>query len=169
MAETNPTTDAADEAFAGSSPETAQLRLELAEARDRELRALAEIENTRRRMRRDFDDQSKYALQPLIRDLLPVVDNVARAIEAGQSATDVATLLEGFKLVATQLETVLSKHGGRRIDAIGQAFDPNLHEAILQQPSQDHPPGTVLLEALPGYTLHDRVVRPTQVIVSASG
>jgi molecular chaperone GrpE len=144
------------------------LQADLAAAKDRELRALAEVENTRRRMRRDLDDQLKYANMPLLRDLLPVLDNVSRAIEAAGQTSDAAGLLEGVKLVATQLETVLAKHHCKRIEAVGQPFDPNRHEAILQQPSADHPSGTVIAETLPGFALYDRVVRPTQVIVSAS-
>jgi molecular chaperone GrpE len=143
------------------------LQAELAAAKDRELRALAEVENTRRRMRRDLDDQLKYANMPLLRDLLPVLDNVSRAIEAAGQTSDAAGLLEGVKLVATQLETVLAKHHCKRIEAVGQPFDPNRHEAILQQPSADHPSGTVIAETLPGFALYDRVVRPTQVIVSS--
>ena len=100
-------------------------------------------------MRRDLDDQLKYANIVLLRDLLPVLDNVSRAIEAAGQTSDAAGLLEGVKLVATQLETVLAKHHCKRIEAVGQPFDPNRHEAILQQPSADHPPGTVIAEALP--------------------
>lgn len=168
------TDDAADQALADPSAtgepasESERLQAELAAAKDRELRALAEIENTRRRMRRDLDEQLKYANIALLRDLLPVLDNVSRAIEAAEKGSDAAGLLEGVRLVATQLESVLAKHHCKRIEAVGQPFDPNRHEAIFQQPSADHPPGTVLAEALPGFALHDRVVRPTQVIVSAA-
>jgi molecular chaperone GrpE len=165
---------AADQALAEETTDpqqpddVGQLQSELAAAKDRELRALAEIENTRRRMRRDLDDQVKYANMPLLRDLLPVLDNVSRAIEAAEKGSEAGGLLEGVRLVASQLETVLAKHQCKRIEAVGQPFDPNLHEAILQQPSADHPPGTVIAEALPGFALYDRVVRPTQVIVSAA-
>jgi molecular chaperone GrpE len=146
-----------------------RLQAELVAAKDRELRALAEIENTRRRVRRDLDEQLKYANLALLRDLLPVLDNVSRAIEAAEKGSDADKLLEGVRLVATQLESVLAKHHCKRIEAVGQPFDPNLHEAIFQQPSAEHPPGTVTVEALPGFVLYDRVVRPTQVIVSAAG
>ena len=105
---------------------------------------------------------------PLLRDLLPVVDNIQRAIAAAEQAHGGGSLLEGVKLVAQALEAGLAKHDCKRIEAQGQPFDPAVHEAISQQPSADVPPGTVLFVAQDGYTLHDRVVRPAQVIVSTS-
>lgn len=164
--------DAVDAALAGDAPQPSaarpkhNLETELAESRDRELRALAEIENTRRRMRRDLDDQLKYANLPLVRDLLPVFDNLTRAIDAAAKTADATTLLEGVKMVAAQLETVFAQHHCQRIAALGQPFDPNLHKAICQQPSADQPPQTVLLDVTPGFLLHDRVVRPSEVIVA---
>ncbi len=104
-----------------------------------------------------------------MRDLLPVVDNIARAIAAAEKAEQTpesAKLLEGFKLVAKQLDDVLARYNAQRIAALGQHFDPNRHQAILEQPSSEVPPGTVIGVAQEGYQLHDRVVRPAQVIVS---
>jgi molecular chaperone GrpE len=143
-----------------------QLRAEAAEANDRALRAHAELENFRKRARRDADDERKYANLPLLRDLLPVLDNLTRALEAGEKTHDAGTLIEGVKLVSQQLDNVLGNYQCKRIPALGQPFDPNVHQAIAQQPSADQPPGTVLLEAQSGYQLHDRVLRPSQVIVS---
>ena len=143
-----------------------QLRAEAAEANDRALRAHAELENFRKRARRDADDERKYANLPLLRDLLPVLDNLTRALEAGEKTHDAGTLIEGVKLVSQQLDNVFGNYQCKRIPALGQPFDPNVHQAIAQQPSADHPPGTVLLEAQSGYQLHDRVLRPSQVIVS---
>jgi molecular chaperone GrpE len=104
-----------------------------------------------------------------MRDLLPVIDNMQRAIEAAEKSDEGGGLLEGFKLVAQQVETVLGQYHCKRIEAIGEPFDPNWHEAILQQPSADHEPGTVIMVTQPGYQLHDRVVRPPQVIVAQAG
>lgn len=146
------------------------IRNELADAQDRALRAHAELENFRKRVRREMDDERKYANLPLLRDLLPVIDNVGRAVAAAEkTAADSAaaqSLIDGFKLVAQQLETVLGQYQCTRIDAQGKPFDPNLHAAIAQQPSADQPEGTVLLVAQDGWQLHDRVIRPSQVIVS---
>jgi molecular chaperone GrpE len=142
------------------------VRNELAQCRDRLLRLGAEMENVRRRTAREIQDERKYGSLPLVRDLLGVLDNVDRAVEAGEKSPDPASLLEGFRLVGRQLRSVLEKHDIQPIVAEGEPFDPNLHEAILQQPS-DQPSGTVVMVTQPGYRLHDRVVRPSQVIVSA--
>jgi molecular chaperone GrpE len=146
--------------------EVEQLRLDLEAVSDRALRAQAELENYRRRVARDREDERRYADLPLLRDLLPVLDNMRRAIEAAEKTEDAPSLLEGFRLVTRQLEDVLERHHCTEIEALGRPFDPHLHEAISQQPSAEHPPGTVLLVAQPGFRLHDRVVRPSQVIVS---
>ena len=101
-----------------------------------------------------------------MRDLLPVLDNVERAIAAAEKSQDLAVLLEGMKLVARQFEDVLARHHCQRIGALHLPFDPHLHHAISQQPSSEYPPNTVLIVAQPGFQLYDRVVRPSQVIVS---
>lgn len=149
-----------------SNEEIAKLESELTEAKDRALRAQAELENYRRRAQRELDDSLRYANMSLMRDLLPVVDNLNRAAEAAGQASDASVLLSGVRMVLTQFEEVLAKHHCKRIVAQGEPFDPNIHEAIAQQPSQDQEPGTVLIEATTGFRLHDRVVRPTQVVVS---
>lgn len=144
------------------------LRAELEEAKDRALRAQAELENYRKRVARQMEEERRYANVPLIRDLLPVWDNIGRAIEAAEKAHETASLLEGFKMVAGQLEGVLARHRCTRIEALDEPFDPNLHEAISQQPSDSHAAGTVLMVTQVGFRLHDRVVRPSQVVVSAA-
>jgi molecular chaperone GrpE len=159
---------AADAAFAAGEAEVAKLRTELEDAADRVLRAQAELENYRKRVRRELEDERRYAAMPLLRDLVPVLDDIYRAIEAAEKSPQAAALLDGVKLVAQSLEAALAKHDCRRIDALGKPFDPAFHEAISQQASADHPPSTVVLVAQEGYVLHDRVVRPAQVIVSTS-
>jgi molecular chaperone GrpE len=144
------------------------LRRERDEARDRALRFQAELENYRKRVARQLDEERRYAHMPLIRDLLPVWDNMGRAIEAAEKNHEVTSLLEGFKMVTRELEDVLKRHQCAPIEALGKPFDPHLHEAILQQPSDEQPANTVLHVAQTGFQLHDRVVRPSQVIVSAT-
>lgn len=139
---------------------------ELSAAKDRALRAQAELDNYRKRMRKEMEDERRYAQLPLLSDLLPVIDNVQRAIQAAEKSTEGAGLLAGFKMVAQQLEGVLSRHHCRRIEALHKPFDPHLHAAILQQPTGEFPPNTVVQVAQEGYQLHDRVLRPAQVIVS---
>ena len=146
-----------------------QLRQDLATAQDRALRAQADLDNYRKRMRREMDEERRYAYLPLLRDLLPVLDNIALATKAAENSPEAAGLLTGVKMVAEQLEGVLQRHHCRRIDAqLGSPFDPSLHEAIGTRPSGDHPPHTVLEVTRAGYQMHDRVVRPAQVVVSTA-
>ncbi len=151
-----------------AAEDIARVREELDAAKDRALRFQAELENYRRRVAREMEQERRYAGLSLLRDLLPVWDNVNRAIEAAERAGGGPGLLQGFKMVAEQIEDVLRRHECVKIDALHQPFDPNLHEAITQQPSDEHLPGTVLGETQTGFRLHDRVVRPSQVIVSCA-
>ncbi len=168
-AEENPidadTLDGGD-ASVNVSDDPEQLREELQRSADRLLRLQAEMQNLRDRTSREITDVRRYASLPLLRDLLPVVDNVTRAIESAENREETSGLLEGFQMVRQQLLTVLQQHHCTEIEAAGQPFDPNQHEAILQQPSDEHPPGMVIMVTQPGYQLHDRVVRASQVIVS---
>lgn len=164
-----PTAAPADQQAAAPSAteeSASQLRAELEAARDRELRCRAELDNYRKRAARELDDRLRHANLPLLQDLLPVIDNVERAIEAAEKNADADALLEGFNMVRQQLEDVLKRHHCRRIEALGAPFDPNVHHAVMQQPSDEHPDNTVMMVTQNGYQLHDRVVRPSQVIVS---
>lgn len=153
-------------AQAASTDDALGWRQQVAAANDRALRAQAELENYRKRTRKEMEDERRYAQLPLLNDLLPVIDNVGRAIQAAEKSPEGAGLLAGFKMVAQQLDGVLSRHHCQRIDALHKPFDPHLHAAILQQPSREFPPNTVIQVAQEGYQLHDRVLRPSQVIVS---
>jgi len=140
---------------------------QLQQAQDTILRLQAELENTRRRLRRELEDRVRFASGDLMRDLLPVKDNIDRALQAAEANKDSAGLLEGVQMMAQQLMGVLRQHSCVPIEAEGQAFDPHYHEAIARQPSAEHEPGTILAVAQPGYRLHDRVLRPAQVVVAA--
>ena len=157
---------AQSDAAGAPEQEIESLRSKAAELQDRLLRTQAELENYRKRSRRELDDQRRYAEIDLIRDLLPLVDNVDRAISAAERNADAASLLSGLKMMRQQLDEVFQKHHAKVITAEGEPFDPARHEAIMQQPSEQHPEHTVLGVARQGLTLHDRVVRPAQVIVS---
>lgn len=146
--------------------DTVDTAVQLAAEKDRVLRLQAEMENLRARTSREISEQARYAALPLMRDLLPVVDNMERAIEAATKAGESPSLLEGFKLVHQQLLTALTQHSCVRMEALGEPFDPQFHAAILQQPSDTVPANHVLLVAQAGFKLHDRVVRPAQVIIS---
>jgi molecular chaperone GrpE len=143
-----------------------QLEAELAAAEKRRLQAQAELENARNRMRRDYEDQLKYASLPLIQDMLTVLDNLYRGLQACEGNAAATDLVTGISMVAKQFEESLAKFGCKPIPAEGEVFDPNYHEAISQMPSADVPAGSVVQVAVRGYQLHDRVVRPSQVVVS---
>lgn len=156
-------------AAAPATGDVAALRAELAEANDRTLRTQAELENFRKRSRREYEEAQRYREIDLLRDLLPVLDNVLRAIEAADKTTDVESLRSGFRMTAQQIEKVIGSHGCQTIETDGTAFDPTVHDAILQQDVPGVAAGTVVGTASRGYRLHDRVVRPAQVIVAKGG
>lgn len=131
------------------------------------LRERAEFENYQKRSQRDQSQERRYAHVPLAFDLLPVIDNLERAVAAAQQANEASPLVQGVALVQAQLLDLLRRHGITPLDAAGQPFDPNLHEAVMQQPTVDVPPHTVLQVLERGFRVHDRVLRPAKVIVSA--
>ncbi len=162
--------DSAMEETAAQSVELdmAQLQQQLEEAHQRQLRLQADWENYRKRARRELEEERRYANLSLIRDLLPVLDNVQRAIAAAEKSPDKSGLLDGFKLVAQQLGSVLAQNHCQKIEALHQTFDPHRHEALSQQATAEYPPNTVVMVVQDGYQLHDRVIRPAQVIVSTA-
>lgn len=131
------------------------------------LRAQAELENYRKRVQKEAEQNRLYESLPMVRSLLPGLDNLGRAIVAAENSRNVEELIEGVKMVSKQLEAALAERSVVIIEAVGKPFDPNLHEAIQQLPSEDVPALTILEEVERGYTIHDRVVRPSKVIVSS--
>jgi len=162
--------EGAPSAEAAQAPrsEVAELRRQLDEKHDRLLRALADAENTRRRAQRERDEFAKYATESLLRDLIPVLDNLDRALDAARAAGTAANLVEGVELIQRELLKVLERAGVTRYSAVGQPFDPTRHEAIARVVSGQAAPNTVVSEQLPGYLLHDRVLRPALVVVAAA-
>lgn len=167
----HPTAAQLDGATADGSPTPAETgdaaEFELAAERDRNLRLRAELENVRSRAARELAAQRRYESLALARDLLPVLDNVDRAIAAAEKNHEAGSLLEGLRLVRQQLVGVLERHHCTEIAAAGKEFDPQFHAAILHQPSADVPANHVTMVTQSGYQMHDRVVRPAQVIVSS--
>lgn len=154
------------EAWVALQDQLAAALAERDEAQQKYLRSLAENDTYRRRVMKERDDDRKFAPLGIIKDLIPNLDNLRRAIEAAQTASSIEDLSKGVSMVLKQIDETLSKHGATAISCVGQAFDPNLHEAVAQAPSTDHPPMTVLQEFERGYMLHERVIRPSKVLVS---
>lgn len=160
-----------------SSPSNEELAYEKAQAeigklKDDLLRALAEIENTRRRGERQAQEARAYAIDKFARELLPVADNLGRALEAlpedvrAEAGETVHTFIEGVALTEKSLLEAFGRHGLRRIGAKGEAFDSNMHQAVAQVPS-DAPAGAIAEVFQAGYMLGDRTLRPAMVAVSA--
>lgn len=149
-----------------AAKELETLKAELAESKDRTLRAMAELENFRLRKNKELADEQKYAPMKLARDILPVWDNLGRALEAAPADESVQSFVDGVRMVHQQFLDVLAKNGVVRIPAEGEKFDPNIHESIAMLPS-DKPAGIILHDTRPGFALYDRVVRPAQVVVAA--
>lgn len=152
----------------GADPRIAALESELAESKDRWLRTVAEMDNVRRRAARDAEDARRFANEKLLGELLPVLDNLQRAIEASAQTENFAALKDGVELTQRLFLELLERNGLRKIDAVGAAFDPNQHEAIMQVPPEDgQEAGQVVEELRTGYSLNDRVIRPSLVKVTA--
>lgn len=155
---------------AGESLE-AQLQRALAERdeyKDKWARALADLDNFRRRIQREMEEDRKYLALPLLKALLPGLDGLDRTLNAAATSKNANDLITGVQMVQKQFESSLGQFGVKAIEAVGLAFDPNVHEAITQMPSAEHPPMTVLQDVERGYLLHDRVVRPSKVIVASA-
>jgi molecular chaperone GrpE len=146
-----------------------QLEAKEAEAaanQDRYLRERAELENMKKRLQREKTDAVRYACESLIRDFLPFIDNLERVVEHSEGGGNGQPLVEGVRLVLKGALDLLERNGVRRIDATGERFDPNLHEALVQVPDDGREPNQVVEQFLPGYRMHDRLLRPAQVSVS---
>src|SRR5262245_41700932 len=130
--------------------------------------ARADYENAHQRNRRERESEKKYAAGPLAKDLLLALDNLERALTAAREATDTSPLAQGVNLVHGQLLDALKRHGITRMEAMGQPFDPHLHQGVMQQPSEDQPPGTVLQVFEHGFMIHDRVLRPASVVIATA-
>ena len=168
--------EAESEDGAGESEEVEQLKTELSTAKaeaadtyDRLLRLSAEFENYKKRVQRQMEDHKKYANEDLIKDLLSVVDNLERALNAaGEQQKDEtgACMAEGVEMTLNEIVKILKNHNVTPIEAKGKPFDPTYHEAVMQEETDDYPENTVISEFQKGYMLHDRLIRPAMVTVA---
>ena len=139
-----------------------------AEEHDQLLRTLAEVNNVRRRMREEIEQSGKFAIQDFVIRLLPVLDNFERAIKSAEELKDYEALHGGVLLILRQLGDVLEREGVKQIEAEGKEFDPNLHEAVMREETDEYPDNTIVEEFQKGYTLGDKVIRPSMVKVAVS-
>lgn len=142
---------------------------EASQEHDRVLRLSAEFENYKKRMNRQMEEFRKYANEALLKDLLPVVDNLERALNTSGKDTGAATqdnFIEGIEMTLNEVLKILSRYHVTPIDSLGKPFDPVFHEAVMQEESDAQPENTVINEFQKGYLIHDRLLRPSMVVVS---
>lgn len=165
----SPATPSLEQRVAQLEAEKAQLAKEKQDNWDRLLRTTADLDNVRKRTRREVDDARTEARSKVLREMLPVIDNLERAVEhaeGGQGSTGVASLIEGVKLVLRQFAQALERSDVMPVEAVGKPFDPNLHEAISQVETTEHAPGSVVQALQKGYTIGNRLLRPALVVVA---
>ena len=143
-----------------------EARERLEEANDRVLRSAADLENYRKRAQKEKDEIRRFGIENLLKDLLPVLDNFDRAIDAAPSCTDVPSFAAGVEMTRKLFEDTLGRFGVKSFRALGATFDPHLHEAVQGIESHEHPANVIVQEIVRGFFLHDRLVRPSMVVVS---
>ena len=139
---------------------------EAAKLKDMLVRTAADFDNFRKRTRRELDDARRSGREDLLKEMLPVFDNLERAIQSAQTATDVKAVSEGLAMILKQFESTLARTGIQRVPTVGAMFDPSMHEAIQQLETDEQPPGTVVAEVQPGYKEGERLVRAAMVVVA---
>ena len=144
----------------------ADARAEAARLKDQWVRTAADFDNYRKRARREVEDSRKSGREDLLKDLLPVFDNLERAIQSAQRATEVKPVADGLSMVVKQFVDVVGRAGISKVATVGNSFDPSIHEAIQQVETDDHPPGTVVSEIQAGYMQGERLVRAAMVVVA---
>ncbi|MDN7226888.1 nucleotide exchange factor GrpE [Planococcus sp. N064] len=146
--------------------EAAELREQLEAEQNKYLRLLADYDNFKRRAQKDRQDAEKFRSQSLLTDLLPVLDNFGRALAVEAKSDEAASILKGLQMVQNNLLEAVKREGLEEIEALGKPFDPNFHQAVMQENDESAEPGSVLMELQKGYTLKGRVLRPSMVKVN---
>jgi len=165
-AESSPKTEPSPADMQNQEELLSQLQGDLERFRDLALRTQADFENFRKRAAREKDDAIKYANASVLERLIPILDNFELGLNAARTSSDASGILTGMDMVARQLNDFLSQHGVEPINAEGQKFDPNLHEAVAQEASATVPEGTIIRQLRKGFKLRDRLLRPATVMVS---
>ncbi len=143
-----------------------QAKAEAAKMKENWMRVAADFDNFRKRARRELEDTRKSGREELLKELLPVFDNLERAVQSAQSATDAKAVASGLAMVLRQFGDTIGRLGIQKVPTVGKQFDPGLHEAIQQVETDEHPPGTIVAEVQPGYVQGERLVRAAMVVVA---
>jgi len=160
-----PEEEAAQEAEAELS-DLEKARAERHRMREQLLRIAADFDNFRKRSRKEIEEVRRRAIEDTLREVLPVVDNLERAAGAMSEASDVGAVAQGVQMVLRGFDDIASRLGLKRVPTVGHQFDPTCHDAMQQQETDQHAPGTIVAEVVPGYYLGDRLLRPAMVVVA---
>ena len=162
-----PGQDTPDTAAAGDA-ELAAAQAQLQEAREAQLRAMAEMENVRKRAQRDVESAHRFAVERFAADMIEVRDTLELGLAAAGAAPEAAKFVEGSQATLRMVDKAFERAGIAVVDPIGQGFNPELHEAIMTQPAADHPAGSVMTVIQKGFTLNGRLLRPARVVIARS-
>ena len=162
----SPEPNQAGEASTDPEIRVAELQAEVSKYKDAVLRAAADLDNYRKRVSRERDESIKYANTSFLERLIPILDNFELGLQAARNAPEASPIMDGLAMVYKQLQDFLANSGVETIDATGQTFDPNLHEALAQEENHEVPEGKVIRQVRKGYRLRDRLLRPANVVVS---
>ena len=160
------TEEAADE-LAELQERVAKLEKEKNELADQALRTHAEMENFKKRLTREKEDFAKYSNEKAVKEILPVIDNLERAVDHAKEAGETGVLIEGVEMTLDLFQKALERLGVSAVEAVGEIFNPERHEAVQQIESADHEPNIVISEFQKGYMLNERLIRPAMVVVSS--
>ena len=169
-ADDSPSSGTNDDAFTDLQNQLESKEEELSQTHDRLLRVSAEFDNYKKRSARETDEFRKYANQALLKELLPVVDNLELAINSTDGKREIdKSLVEGLEITRKEILKVLEKFNVKPVEAVGTPFDPEFHEAVMRQESDEYAENTVISEFQKGYLIHDRLLRPAMVVVASPG
>ena len=146
--------------------ELERAQIERDRMREQLLRIAADFDNFRKRSRKEVEEVRRRSIEDTLREVLPLVDNLERAADAATDATEVAAVAEGVRMVLRGFDDIANRLNLRRVPSLGQQFDPTCHDAMQQEETKEHPPGTIVAEVVPGYYLGDRLLRPAMVVVA---
>jgi molecular chaperone GrpE len=154
---------------AGLAAAVVELEAEVQATKDKWLRAVADLENYKKRVKREIDEASTAAIQRILPSFLPTMDNLERALEVAGPTASIEQLVKGIQMVRDEFTNALRKHGIEAVPSVGTPFDPAIHDALQQVDSPDHAPGTVIREFERGYRMGDRLIRPARVVIAGPG
>jgi molecular chaperone GrpE len=163
--EATPASQNAESTEAGKDP-IAEAKADAARFREQWMRSAADFDNFRKRSRRELEDARKGGKEELLKEFLPVFDNLERAVQSAHRATDMKGVADGLQMVLRQYADTLARGGITKVPTIGTRFDPSHHEAIQQVETDEHPAGTVIAEVQPGYLQGERLIRAAMVVVA---